>query len=88
MSDWRVYILLCSDGSFYTGITTDVERRLREHNHSKLGARYTRSRRPVKLVFQEKCLDRSDAGKAEYRIRKLTRTEKQKMVKDYKARKD
>jgi putative endonuclease len=48
---WYVYILECKDKTFYTGITTDLERRIKEHNNSLLGAKYTKSRRPVKLVY-------------------------------------
>ena len=51
MNEWFVYILECADGSLYTGITTDLERRVSEHNEGKLGARYTRARRPVKLRY-------------------------------------
>ena len=83
MNKWFVYILECCDGSYYTGITTDTERRLKEHNQSKQGARYTRARRPVKLVYQQCCENRSDASKSEYRIRRLARLEKQQLIRDY-----
>lgn len=77
---WQVYILKCADDTFYTGITTDVERRLQEHNHSPLGAKYTSGRRPVKLVYNKKFKSRSAAAKEEWRIKQLTVTEKRKMI--------
>lgn len=71
-----VYILKCNDGTLYTGITTDLERRINEHNSSKLGAKYTKVRRPVKLVYQKEFIDRSTAMVEEARIKKLSRDEK------------
>lgn len=71
-----VYILKCSDGTLYTGITTDVERRVKEHNESNLGAKYTKARRPVKLVYVEEFENRSDASFRENMIKKLTRENK------------
>lgn len=71
-----IYILECSDQTFYTGITTDLDRRLKEHNNSKLGAKYTRVRRPVKLVYSQQFIDRSNASKEEARIKKLSRQQK------------
>jgi putative endonuclease len=79
-SSWFVYILSCSDGTFYTGITTDIERRLGEHNAEKTGARYTRARRPVKLVYQETAESRSEAARREYRVRRLPADEKRALV--------
>ncbi len=77
MSQWFVYIVRCADESLYTGVATDVARRVVEHNHSdQLGARYTRSRRPVNLVYQEVCEDRSQACKREYAIKQLSRHKK------------
>jgi putative endonuclease len=73
---WWVYIVECADGTYYTGITTNVQRRLREHNFSFKSAKYTRSRRPVKLVYSEESLNRSEASKREYRIKKLSRQKK------------
>jgi len=70
-------MLKCADSSLYTGITTDIERRVKEHNHcNKKGARYTRARRPVSLVYQEACNDRAHASQREYALKKLTRAEK------------
>ena len=71
-----LYILQCSDDTFYTGITTDLDRRIKEHNSSKLGAKYTKVRRPVKLVYSKEFENRSLASKEESRIKKLSRLEK------------
>jgi len=79
--NWKVYILRCSDDSLYTGITTDIERRIEEHNNSDKGARYTRARRPVKLAYQENCSSRSCASSREYSIKQLNRTEKLQLIK-------
>jgi putative endonuclease len=73
---YYLYILECADKTLYTGITVDLERRINEHNSSKLGAKYTRVRRPVKLVYSKRFKDRSRATKAEGKIKKLTRVEK------------
>jgi putative endonuclease len=73
------YILECSDGSFYTGWTTDPERRLSQHNRGT-GARYTRSRRPVQLVYLEELPDKGAALKRERAIKALPRTKKQKLI--------
>lgn len=73
---YSVYILLCSDKSLYTGITTDIQRRLKEHNLSKKGAKYTKVRRPVSLVYCEEQANRSEATKREYAIKKLSREKK------------
>ncbi len=75
-----VYILKCSDDTLYTGITTDVKRRVDEHNNSDKGAKYTKNRRPVELIYSEKSEDRSSASKREYAIKKLTRNEKKALV--------
>ncbi|MDA8639646.1 GIY-YIG nuclease family protein [Flavobacteriaceae bacterium] len=79
--EWWVYLVICSDGSLYTGITTNVERRISEHNTSKKGAKYTRNKRPVRLVYSEAQSDRSTASKREYFIKKLSREEKLKLIK-------
>ena len=74
---WCVYMLRCADGSLYTGITTDVARRVAEHNGvGALGARYTRSRRPVALVYVESAHDRADASRREAAIKRLDRVRK------------
>jgi tRNA pseudouridine32 synthase/23S rRNA pseudouridine746 synthase len=71
-----VYILRCADKTFYTGITTEPERRLQEHNESGKGAKYTQCRRPVEWVYQEQAGSRSEASKREYAIKQLSRVEK------------
>jgi len=77
-NDWWVYMLHCADGSLYTGITTDLSRRLAEHNGERAGgARYTRCRRPVTLVWQESARDRSSALRREAELKRLPRRRKQ-----------
>jgi len=74
---WTVYILRCADDTLYTGVTTDLERRLQEHNAGgRLGARYTRARRPVALLHQETAASRAEAYRREAAIKKLTRNRK------------
>ncbi len=73
---YYVYILKCSDKTFYTGITKDLKRRIEEHNSSHLGAKYTRGRRPVGLVYSARKRNKSTASKEECRIKKLTREKK------------
>jgi putative endonuclease len=80
-----LYILTCADGTLYTGIATDVERRVEEHNSANLGAKYTRTRRPVKLSYQSiEFADRSEAAREEYRIKQLSRQAKLDLVKSHK----
>ena len=80
-SNWYVYILRCADSSLYTGVTTDTDRRVIEHNISdRLGAKYTRYRRPVSLVYRESCNNRSAACKREAEIKKLSRQSKMKLI--------
>lgn len=76
-----VYILECNDGSLYTGITKDIEKRVNEHNSSQKGAKYTKARRPVKLVYSESSESRSSASKREYEIKKLSRKNKLLLIK-------
>jgi predicted GIY-YIG superfamily endonuclease len=76
---WFVYMLRCADGSFYTGITTDVNRRCKQHN-AGTASRYTRSRRPVRLVYQETQANRSQASKREAAIKALSRRQKESMI--------
>jgi len=83
-SQWWVYIVRCSDGSLYTGITVDKDRRVNEHNTSNKGAKYTRPRRPVQLVYSEKQENRSLASKRESTIKKLTRNDKLSLISKYK----
>ncbi|OQX77026.1 MAG: endonuclease [Epsilonproteobacteria bacterium 4484_65] len=76
-----VYILKCADETLYTGITTELERRIEEHNSSDKGAKYTLVRRPVRLVYSEEYPDRSTASKREYVIKKkMSRAEKLKLI--------
>lgn len=77
---WMVYIMECSDGSFYTGVTNDIERRQKQHNEGT-ASRYTRSRRPVILRYQELCGSRSQALIRECSLRLLSRKEKEALVK-------
>jgi len=72
---WQTYIIKCNDGSLYTGITIDLEKRLAAHNAGK-GAKYTASRRPVNLVYREDASNRSEASKREHAIKRLTRDAK------------
>ena len=79
-SDLIVYILKCSDNTLYCGWTNNLEKRLREHNEGPSGAKYTRGRRPVELVYQESCPTRSDALKREKEIKGLTRSQKLRLI--------
>ena len=76
---WHTYVVKCSDGSLYTGITTDIKRRLKEHN-SKTGCAYTRTRTPVKLVHKELFKTRSKAAKREAKIKSWDRKEKMNFI--------
>lgn len=87
---YTLYIVACADGSLYTGIATDVARRVAEHNGlgkngepmsgKSKGARYTSARRPVKLVYEAAFETRSEASREEFRIKQMTRSEKQKLI--------
>ena len=76
---WYLYILRCRDGSLYTGITTDVQARLEAHRAGK-GAKYTRGRGPLELVYSENCGDHSTALKREFQVKALPRAEKMKLI--------
>ena len=76
---YYIYIIQCEDDSLYTGITTDVERRFNEHK-SGTAANYTRSHKPVKIVYIEECENRSEASKREASIKKLSREEKLQLI--------
>jgi len=76
---WFVYVLRCCDGSFYTGVTTDTDKRTAEHNRGA-GARYTRARRPVSLVYVEAATDRAAAQRREHQIKRMRREEKRRMI--------
>ena len=78
---YYIYIIQCADDTLYTGITTELERRVEEHNGSDKGAKYTRVRRPVRLVYSEEYADRSSASKREYVIKKkMSRVEKLELI--------
>lgn len=76
---WWLYILRCGDGSLYTGITMDVQARLEQHRSGK-GAKYTRGRGPLELVYTEECEDHSTALKRELQIKSLTRQQKTELI--------
>lgn len=76
---WYVYIVECSDGTLYTGISTDVEKRVKKHNNGT-GAKYTKGRLPVTLRYITKVSNRSEASKEEYRIKQLPRQQKMKLI--------
>ena len=78
---WYVYMLRCKDGSLYTGYTDDPERRAAVHNAGK-GAKYTRSRLPVELVYRESCTDKSEALRREIAIKKLSKPQKEALIKE------
>lgn len=76
---WYLYILRCKDGTYYTGITNDVEKRLEAHRSGK-GAKYTRGRCPLELVYRETCENHSHALKREYEVKKLKKPEKESLI--------
>lgn len=79
--EYSVYIVECADGTYYTGIATDVQRRLLEHNGAGgKGARYTSARSPVSLVYEVRCASRSAALKEEFRIKRLTKGQKRTLI--------
>ena len=78
-STWYLYILRCGDGTLYTGITTDVEKRLAQHRGGR-GAKYTRGRQPLELVYREECGSHSDALKREYAVKRLPRGRKENLI--------
>ena len=78
---WYVYILRCGDGSLYTGITDNIPRRLASHQAGR-GAKYTRGRGPLKLVYQEEVSDKPAALRREYQIKRLSRLEKERLIEE------
>jgi putative endonuclease len=76
---WKLYVLRCGDGSLYTGITMDVQARLEMHRSGK-GAKYTRGRGPLELVYSEECGSHSDALKREIEVKAMSREEKMKLI--------
>ena len=80
MNLWYVYIVRCADDTLYAGIAKDVARRINEHNSdNRLGAKYTKSRRPVQLVYTESCTSRSEATRREAEIKKMRKSRKEKL---------
>lgn len=80
MSEWTVYILKCNDDSLYTGITNDLEKRVKKHNEGR-AAKYTRAKRPVSVVYTEGAVNSSSAKKREAEIKKLSRQAKLELIK-------
>lgn len=79
---YSVYIVQCADETLYCGIALDVGARVAQHNFGKLGARYTKARRPVQLVYEEVSGTRSDAQRREWQIKKLARAEKDRLIRE------
>lgn len=82
---YSIYLVRCSDNSLYCGISNNVARRVYRHNFCKSGARYTKYRRPVILVYEEKVGSRSDALRREYQVKRLTKTQKEKLIRGHKS---
>lgn len=80
VNNFTVYILRCADGTYYTGITADVERRIAEHQSSARGAKYLKGRGPLTLVFTEPVGDRATASRFEYRVKQLDRAQKEALI--------
>jgi putative endonuclease len=85
MTPWFVYMIRCSDASLYSGVTTDVERRFNEHKEGKVGAKYTRARIVLHMAYIETCGSRSEAQVREAQLKKLSKAEKEALVKTQKA---
>jgi len=77
---WFIYIVRCSDNTLYTGVTKNIESRINDHNTSPKGAKYTKGRRPVKLIYQHCVASRSEAQKEEYRIKQLSKKLKEELI--------
>lgn len=84
-NSWQLYILRCADGTLYTGIAVDVEKRFAAHSSGR-GAKYTRGRGPLELVYRENCGSHSNALKREYSMKQLTKQEKELLISDYRSR--
>ena len=80
MNKWYTYVVRCRDSTLYTGVTTDIGRRLNEHNDSMRGSKYTKRRRPVKLVYWSEHQNRSEAQREEWRIKQLSKKEKEQLI--------
>lgn len=81
--NWYTYFVRCNDNSLYAGITTDLDRRVKEHNGSKLGAKYTRNKQPVVLVYYSHSLSRTEASKKEAKLKKLSKKSKEQLVTNF-----
>lgn len=79
MTDWSLYLLRCGNGTLYTGISTDVDKRLEQH-HTGLGAKYTRGKGPFELAFVQQVGDRSRASRLEWRVKRLKRRDKERLI--------
>lgn len=77
---WFVYIVRCNDNTLYTGVAKDLAKRLQQHNHGNDGAKYTRGRRPVELVYREHAASRSMAQQREYSIKRLSAAQKRQLI--------
>ena len=80
MNKWYTYVVKCKDNTLYTGVTTDIGRRLIEHNETNRGAKYTKKRRPVELVYWSEHQNRSEAQREEWRIKQLSKKEKEQLI--------
>ena len=80
MNKWYTYVVRCMDNSLYTGVTTDIGRRLVEHNETNRGAKYIKKRRPVELVYWSEHENRSEAQREEWRIKQLSKQEKEQLI--------
>jgi putative endonuclease len=81
MKPWYVYMIRCSDASLYTGVTTNIERRFKEHQESKKGSKYARAKIPLRVVYDETHNSRSEAQIREAQIKKMTKVEKEALLK-------
>ena len=86
-SSWYTYLVRCNDNSLYAGVTTDLTRRVAEHNSEKLGAKYTRNKQPVKLVFFAEQASRSKACQYEYQLKQLSKKQKEALVVNFPSEK-
>lgn len=87
VSPWFVYMVRCSDASLYSGVTTDVERRFKEHTESKKGSKYVRAKIPLRVVYTEPCASRSEAQIREAQLKKMKKEEKEALVKSQEPKK-
>ena len=83
---WFVYMIRCSDGSLYSGVTTDVNRRFEEHKKGRKGSKYVRAKLPLHVAYEETCASRSEAQAREYALKKLPKKEKEALAKGTKQK--